>query len=441
MSDMRNLFFFAYIELEYIHEWKVDMDKYHICGGNTLCGEIDVQGSKNGALPILAATVLISGRTVLKNCPMISDVEHMLKLLEIAGCRVLITRQTVEVDARVIHTSVFDGEHANAMRSSVVLLGAFLGRTGEISICYPGGCTIGKRPIDIHIYALTKMGCAFEKTDNCICGKAEKKEDNTYIHLPFPSVGATENVIMYGVLLEGVVQVYGCAKEPEIVELCNFLNRAGAKIAGGGTDVITIKGVRKLHEVCYRIMPDRIVAGTYLLAGAMTRGLVVLNHVPVEQMKIVFDILQKMGADLAIAQDWVCLNGENANRCIRSVATDVYPGFPTDLQSALMTALCIADGCSMIEESIFENRFQIVPYLQKMGADIHVSERRAFICGVPHLTGEWVKAEELRGGAALILAGLTAEGKTTVEDYGYIRRGYENICRDLKLLGAKIDRE
>lgn len=416
------------------------MDSIHICGGITLCGEVDIQGSKNGVLPVLAATLLIEGRTVLKNCPMISDVDHMLKLLEAAGCKVEKNRHTIEVDAANIKNTVFPAEHANAMRSSVMLLGALLGRIGEVSICYPGGCVIGKRPIDMHLDIFRQMGVLVSEDETCVSACSNPTENKT-VRLLFPSVGATENAILYAALSESTMRIMGCAKEPEIEELCRFLNRAGAKIAGVGTDTLTIKGVDKLHEICYRIMPDRIVAGTYLLAGAMTRGIVVLNHVPVEQMKKVFEVLQEMGADLAIADEWVCLNGENADRSVRSIKTEVYPGFPTDMQSAFMTALCIADGCSIIEESIFENRFHIVKQLQEMGADIFVSGRRAMICGVPHLHAARVEAAELRGGAALILAGLCAQGDTYVENSRFIKRGYENIVRDLKILGAKIDEE
>lgn len=418
------------------------MGTIHICGGNTLCGEVDIQGSKNGALPILAASILIKGRTILKNCPEITDVDHMLQLLEAVGCGVKRFYHTIEIDATSLDDVELPHEHANAMRSSVILLGALLAREKEAYICYPGGCLIGKRPIDIHIAALEQMGIEFCIGDNCIHAEsASKKAVNTTIHLKFPSVGATENVILYGVLSNQVWTVCGCATEPEIVELCCFLNKAGAKIGGVGTNCITIEGVACLHEVCYRIMPDRIVAGTYLMAGAMTGGLVVLNQAPVMQMQSVFKTLQEMGADLAIAKDWVCLNGENAVKSLRYVKTDIYPDFPTDLQSACLVACCVAEGCSIIEETIFENRFQIATQLRDMGADIHILDRRAVVCGVKRLNGRDVYATELRGGAALVLAGLVACGDTYVHHDEYIKRGYENICRDLRALGAKIGEE
>lgn len=416
------------------------MNTIHVCGGNTLCGEVDIQGSKNSALPILAASLLVKGRTVLKNCPQISDVDHMLKLLESVGCKIERNRNTIEIDATDISNTAFPTEHANVMRSSVVLIGALLGRIGEISICYPGGCVIGKRPIDMHLDILRQMGVNISDDAECIYAQATKT-DGREVKLAFPSVGATENAVMYAVLSDCAFRIKGCAKEPEIIELCKFLNRAGAKITGAGTSEITVCGVQSLCETCYRIMPDRIVAGTYLLAGAMTRGLVVLNQAPTDHLSKVFELLNTMGADLAVAKDWVCINGENATRPVRLVKTEVYPGFPTDLQSVFMSAFCIADGCSILEENIFENRFQTVSEFLKMGADIHVMGNRAMICGVKQLKGTTVEAKELRGGAALVLAGLVADGDTYVKNDFFIKRGYENICRDLKLLGAKINEE
>ena len=416
------------------------MNTIHVCGGNTLCGEVDIQGSKNSALPILAASILIIGRTVLKNCPQISDVDHMLKLLEAVGCRIERNRSTIEIDATNISDTAFPTEHANVMRSSVVLIWALLGRIGEISICYPGGCVIGKRPIDMHLDILRQMGVVFLDDTECVYAQAAKA-DGREVQLAFPSVGATENAVMYAVISDCEFRITGCAREPEIVELCSFLNQAGAKITGAGTSVITVRGVQSLCETCYRIIPDRIVAGTYLLAGAMTRGLVVLNQAPTEHLAKVFELLSAMGADLAVAKDWVCINGENATKAVRLAKTEVYPGFPTDLQSMFMSAFCIADGCSILEETIFENRFQTVSELLKMGADIHVMGNRAMICGVKQLKGTTVEARELRGGAALVLAGLVADGDTYVNHDSFIKRGYENICRDLKFLGAKINEE
>ena len=413
------------------------MDAIHICGGNTLCGEIDIQGSKNATLPLLAASLLVKGKTILKNCPGISDVEHMIKLLEYVGCKVERNYRRVEIDATDVFRTDFPEEHTKMMRSSIMLLGAMLGRCGEITTYYPGGCVIGERPIDMHMEALKQLGIEFCKDEVTVCAKAGELKGGR-VRLPFPSVGATENVILCCVLSEGTTVIEGCAKEPEIVELCNFLNRAGANITGAGEERICIVGVRELQEICYRIMPDRIVAGTYLLSGVVTKGIVVLNHAPVRQMQELFRVLQQMGADLAIADQWVCLNGEHAHKAVAKVSTAVYPGFPTDLQSAFMVAFALADGCSIIEENIFENRFKIVPQLQKMGADIHVNGKQATVCGVDALCGCDVEAMELRGGAALVLAGLAASGKTTVHNKHFIDRGYEDICRDLMALGAKI---
>lgn len=413
------------------------MDAISICGGNTLCGEVKIQGSKNGTLPLLAASVLIKGKTVLENCPRITDVDHMIKLLEYAGCKITRNNRSVEIDASHISQTDFPKEHTGVMRSSIMLLGAMLGRTGEIRTFYPGGCVIGERPIDMHMEALSQMGVEFTDSDSEVLAHAKDLHGGK-VKLSFPSVGATENVILTAVLAEGVTEIEGCALEPEIVELCTFLNKAGAKIEGAGESRIRITGVKKLQEICYRIMPDRIVAGTYLLAGVMTKGIVVLNKAPVDQMQELFRVLQLMGADIVIAGDWVCINGEHACKSIQALKTSVYPGFPTDLQSAFMAALSIAEGCTIIEENIFENRFKIVSELSKMGADIHICGNRAMICGVDSLKGCTVEAMELRGGAALVLAGLAASGTTIVENKHFIDRGYEDIGRDLKALGANI---
>lgn len=413
------------------------MDAIRICGGNTLCGEVDIQGSKNGTLPLLAASILVKGKTILENCPMITDVEHMIKLLEYAGCKVERSNRSVEVDASCIDRADFPPEHTSVMRSSIMLLGAMLGRMGEISTYYPGGCVIGERPIDMHMNALKQLGVEFGNSTAKVEARA-RGINGGRVTLSFPSVGATENVILASVLTRGTTIIDGCAKEPEIIELCRFLNCAGARIKGAGKSRIVIEGVEELQEICYRVMPDRIVAGTYLLAGVMTKGIVVLNGAPVGQMQELFRILQLMGADLAIADNWVCINGEHAVKAVARVQTSVYPGFPTDLQSAFMSAFTLAEGCSIIEETIFESRFKIVPQLQKMGADIHVMGNRAMICGVSSLSGCRVKALELRGGAALVLAGLAASGTTIVENKHFIDRGYEDICRDLKALGARI---
>ncbi len=415
------------------------MDAIHICGGNTLCGEVDVQGSKNGALPVLAATLLVKGRTVIENCPRISDIDHMLKLLAHVGCKVTQQNGRICIDAGDISETVFPGEHAQVMRSSLMLLGAMLGRAGEITIEYPGGCVIGKRPIDLHKKALEQMGVVFSDEQDKIRASAVRLVGET-IRLSFPSVGATENVILAAVLAEGTTVLYGCAREPEIVELCSFLNHAGAKIFGMGTERIIIQGVERLEETGYSIMPDRIVAGTYLLAGIMTGGMVALNHAPVSQMQGFLQVLEKMGADIASSKDWICVGSEHSYRSVPNLKTGVYPGFPTDLQSAFMAALCLAEGCSLIEETIFENRFRIVSQLTHMGADIHVMGHRAMVCGVRQLHGEVVTAEELRGGAALVLAGLAAGKETMVLGCEYIERGYEDICRDLRALGGNVQK-
>lgn len=414
------------------------MNSIIVNGGHSLSGEVFIQGSKNAALPIIAATVLIKGITVIRNCPKISDIYYMLRILQYNGCIVHFHNSVLTIDACKCAGYRIPVEYADKMRSSITLLGAMLGRNKEARTPSPGGCVIGARPIDLHIGALKEMNVSFE-TDgqflhahtDCIVGKD--------IHLRRKSVGATENIILAAVLAQGRTRIYGASGEPEIVALCDFLNKAGAQICGMATDCITIDGVHSLNSTQYDIRPDRIVAGTYCLAAVATRGEIVLQQCPYEHMEALVCVLHQLGAKTEFDQQRLYLDARKADAPISYLSTSEYPGFPTDLQSQLMAVLCIADGKSMIRETIFEERYKVVPKLCMMGASIRISENEAHIEGVDGLKGCIVAAEELRGGAALVIAGLAATGRTVIQNAHFIARGYENIIRDLQGLGAGIE--
>lgn len=415
------------------------MESIDITGGNTLCGEVSIQGSKNAALPLLAASVLIKGVSVIHNCPRIADIFSMIGILESIGCDVDFVGHCLKIDATNITSTVLPEEYVRVMRSSIIFIGAMLSRKKQVSLHYPGGCVIGERPIDLHLAALKKLGVEFKEEGENIEAVAGHLEGNRIL-LPFPSVGATQNIILAAVLLKGTTIIDGAAKEPEVTELCRFLVKAGARIDGIGTKTLQIEGVPSLHEIEFTVVADRIVAGTYLLAGAATRGAVLIENAPVYQMEAQLCMLKSIGAKLHVEKDKIFLNGEEANHPIPFMETEVYPGFPTDMQSPLMAVLARAEGISIIRENIFENRFRIVKELKRMGARIFLKDNQALIYGVERLEGTRVEAEELRGGAALVIAGLLAEGKTKIAGLSYIERGYEDIVRDLKCLGAKIEK-
>ena len=406
-------------------------------GLHRLRGEIGIQGSKNAALPILAAAVLADGIFVLHHCPEISDVDHMLELLQTAGCRVRREGHMVILDTRSLDNHRITGSGAGKMRSTITLLGSMLGRLHQVEIPYPGGCTIGKRPIDLHLSGLRLLGADFRQEEHTLCGSADRLH-GAQICLHFPSVGATENLMLAAVLSEGVTVIHGAAMEPEICVLAEFLRKMGAKVRGDGTPCVTIEGVKKLDAVEYIIPSDRIVAGTYLLGALITRGDVKLLHLPVQHLGTLPHLLEQMGAVVESGKDWIHVQMEKRCRPIPNIVTAPFPGFSTDLQSALMAVLSTADGISFVEEKIFEARFQIVPELMKMGASIVNQDSFALIEGVRRLSGAKVQARELRGGAGLIMAALAAEGETVMEGMEYVRRGYEDIKGDLKSLGIVI---
>ena len=413
------------------------MEYLEIVGGNPLCGEACIQGSKNAALPILSAVILHRGTTVLKNCPKIIDVLYMLEILKGFGCHVSWEGDTLVIDASDLEDCQVAECYGCKMRSSIMLLGSLLGRMGNAYVSYPGGCVIGERPIDMHLAALKKLGAVLLEEAAGLRAVCEKPA-GAVVSLPFPSVGATENVILLAAVAEGVTILENAAREPEIGELCRFLNSMGARIRGAGTSRIEIVGVKELHDTEFTIMPDRIVAGTYLLMTAAAGGRVCLRDVPVEQLGSVLDAASEMGVCQRARGRDLEVWSTGRLKAVGELSTRPYPGFPTDLQWPLLAALASAEGTSVVKETIFEARFKIVEDLQRMGACIRVEGQSAAVEGVKYLHGEELTARELRGGAALVLAAVTAQGTSRVLQYHYIARGYENIIRDLQSVGVVV---
>lgn len=414
------------------------MDAIRIYGGKRLEGQTTIQGSKNASLPILAATLLIRGTCEIENCPDISDVYHMQRLLTSLGCKVERQEGTVRVDTESLSECDMPSDSVGVMRSSIMLLGALLARTGYVCMEYPGGCVIGARPIDLHLQSLRKMGVRIEETGTGFCAEAARL-NGTVLKLPFVSVGVTENLILAAVLAEGETVIEPAAREPEIQALCEFLISAGAQIEGSGTDRLVIRGVESLRPVRYRIPADRIVAGTYLCACMCTGGRIFLKDAPVSHMESVLETAVRMGAAIDREPEGILVTGREHESTCHSLVTGCYPAFPTDMQSPFMVVMAVSGHAGRIEETVFENRFRIVPQLRKMGAGITVQGSTAYIDGNSRLKGTIVQAEELRGGAALVVAALAAEGTGIVTNRHYIDRGYEDIVLSLRELGADIE--
>lgn len=413
------------------------LSQIEVIGGNELHGELNIHGSKNAILPILAATVLNKGICKINNYPNITDVLHMNKILESMGCTINVEGNSLIVDATDITSIEVSDEHVRKMRSSIILLGALLGRKKSVTISFPGGCSIGARPIDLHLKALKKLNVEIKEDDGLLyCSTKEIKGQD--IVLDFPSVGATENIILACVRSVGTTKIIGSAKEPEIIELCNFLNLMGANIIGAGSDCIIIEGVNEVHDVEYTLCADRIVTGTYMAALAGCHGQVTLLGAGYKELYSVVETLADMGCNILCGSDYITISSYQTPKAIDILRTSPYPGFPTDMQSQIMVALTIADGTSVIIENIFEARYKNVSELAKMGANIILEGKMAVVKGVRTLHGAEVLASDLRGGAALVSAGLIAEGKTTVDNISYIARGYEDIVRDFSILGANI---
>ncbi len=412
------------------------MSKFIIQGGKKLEGEVKVSGSKNAALPIIAATVLIKGKTVLYNVPNIQDVQTMFEIIRDIGGKVTKKNNKIIIDTSKVHTYEIPENLMRKMRSSVILAGAIIGKYNKANFSYPGGCEIGSRPIDLHLKGFEKLGINIrEEYGEIICNT--EKVQGAQIHLDFPSVGATENIILASCLAEGITVLTNAAKEPEIEDLVKFLNKAGAKIKGEGTDRIEIIGVKRLAEISYNIMPDRIEAGTYLAAGAITGGNIKITKANPRHIEPILNKLEEANCILEIGKDYVQIKAPKRIKAV-DIKTMPYPGFPTDMQSIFGALLSTAKGTSIITENIFENRYKYVQELNRMGAKINVEGRTAVIKGTKRIQGANVVASDLRGGVALIIEALAAKGVTQVDNVHYILRGYENIEEKLKKLGSKI---
>ncbi len=415
------------------------MEKLVIEGGRPLSGTIQIHGAKNAALPILAASIMASGTHKLSNVPDLLDIQVMLEILRSLGCQAEHYGDTVTVQTSTAYSSHVPEELMGQMRSSIFLMGPLLARFGSVTVYQPGGCAIGERKIDLHLKGLQALGAKIEETGNRIVCTADSLQ-GAEIVLDFPSVGATENIMMAAVMAEGVTTLYNAAREPEIQDLQNFLNTMGADIIGAGTDTITISGVRSLSPCLYRIIPDRIVAGTVLVAAAVTKGGVTLERVNPAHLTSVIHVLRRAGVQFAIDGDIIQVSCPTRPKAVERIVTSPHPSFPTDLQAQVMVLLSLADGLSVIKETIFEGRFKHVDELSRMGADIRVDLSSAFIRGVPRLYGATVEATDLRAGAALVIAALAAHGTTIVEQIHHIDRGYDRIEEMLSGLGATIKR-
>lgn len=415
------------------------MKKLIIDGGIPLLGEIRVQGAKNAVLPILAATVIAEGECIIKNCPGLSDVNKTDLVLERLGCRVKHEGNTLIVNPNGFCSCEICEDLMRAMRSSIIFLGAIITKCRRAEVSMPGGCPIGLRPIDLHLKALREMGVKIEEEHGYIKCTADKL-CGADIHLDFPSVGATENIMLAAVCVDGTTFISNAAREPEIVDLAEFLNLCGARISGAGTSCIRIDGVEKLHGAEYTVMPDRIVAATYLAAAAATGGEVFLTDVNPSDMGAMLHVLDEMGAKLTLGAKTVHLKSRGKLKGVNILKTMPYPGFPTDIQSPFMALCTLASGTSVFVENMFENRFQHVNELVRMGADIRVEGRSAVVRGVERLSAANVVARELRGGAALVVAALAADGISEISGVEYIDRGYERIEEYLRECNAKIKR-
>lgn len=416
------------------------MQKLVVNGGKRLRGEIDLQGAKNSALPILSAVLLCDGESILHNCPCLTDIYSALRILNSLGCRCSFSENTAVIKCDGILKNEIKEELMREMRSSIIFLGAMLGRMKECTVSYPGGCELGSRPIDMHLDAFRKMGADIKEEYGKIICRVRNKIHGAKISLAFPSVGATENIMLCAVLADGETVINNAAREPEICDLAGYLRRCGARIKGDGESRIIINGVKKLSGCEYDIMPDRIAGATYLSAAAATGGEIILKKSCVNAMESFISMLESAGCSINIFENNVYLRSGAALKAIKLIKTMPYPGFPTDAQAILMSALLKAKGTSVFEENIFDCRYRHTDALIKMGADIRVIGKTAVVEGVSRLYGASVEATDLRGGASMVIAGLSADGESVITGLHHIDRGYENFEKALSCLGADIKR-
>lgn len=415
------------------------MSKFIINGGKELYGSIKIQGAKNAVLPLFAASILTEDKIVIENVPNLIDVHNMTQILMSLGVDVVRYGNIAEISATKLKSHEIHNKLAKELRSSIFLLGSILSRQQYAKVAYPGGCDIGLRPIDIHIKGLRELNVRIVERAGYIYCDATKMV-GAEINLDYQSVGATENVMLAAVKAKGVTVIRNAACEPEILDLQNFLNAMGAKITGAGTSTIKVEGVESLHGTTYRAMPDRIVAGTFAIATAIAGGEITLTNANSGDLNSLLSKLNKTSCHIAFKDDTITIKAKENRMAVENIATQPYPGFPTDMQAPMMALQTVSDGICILTENVFENRFRHVNELKKMGADITTNGRTAVIKGVSQLTGAEVDAQDLRGGAALVLAGLNAQGTTVINDIFHIDRGYENLEESLKSLGADITR-
>lgn len=416
------------------------MDKIIIKGGQKLSGSVEIEGAKNAVLPILAASLLAGeGRSIIKNVPELSDVNTLTKLITTLGAEASAGKNSVTIDASGELNCIAPYELVSKMRASMLVMGPLLSRYGYCNIAMPGGCAIGSRPIEQHIKGLEKMGVAFEQAAGYIEGKIDGRLQGTKIHMDFPSVGATQNLMMAASLAEGTTHIENAAMEPEITDLANYINSMGGRVVGAGTGHIKITGVEKLHGSEHTVIPDRIEAGTFMIAGAITRSEILLKNVVIEHLSAVVSKLEEVGIRFVEEGNDVRVIPRDKYKPT-DLKTMPHPGFPTDMQSQMMALLTTIDGTSIVTETIFENRFMHVREFSAMNANISLEDNHAVIRGGNQLYGATVRASDLRAGAALVLAGLAAEGYTSVTELQHLDRGYVRFHEKLKALGADIER-
>ncbi len=408
-------------------------------GGERLIGEVTISGAKNAALPAMAASLLLEGKTVLENVPQVRDIETFKTLLECLGAKVRwVSKGVLEIDASALTDITAPYDLVKAMRASILVLGPLLARAGRARVSLPGGCAIGARPIDLHLRGLEQMGASITLRHGYIYASARKLK-GTRIYLDLPTVTGTENLMMAASRAEGVTVIENAAREPEVEDLAELLGKMGVRVEGAGTSVLKIEGVSQLRPAAHRIIPDRIEAGTFMVAAGITRGNLLLRGCRLDQMEAVVEKLRQSGIEIIPQDSGIRVVGPTKIRSA-DVRTLPYPGFPTDMQAQFMALMTLANGLSVITETIFENRFMHVSELRRMGADIRIEGSSAIVTGVPSLSGAPVMATDLRASASLVLAGLAAEGRTTISRIYHLERGYEALAEKLASVGAKVQR-
>ena len=413
------------------------MDKFVVNGGNQISGTVDISGAKNAVLPLMTAALLVDGKTTINSVPDLRDTRTMIRLLEIIGANIAFKNNSLSIDASDVNNLEAPYDLVKTMRASFYVLGPLLARFGEVRVSLPGGCAWGPRPVDFHLKGLEQLGAKISLESGYILAKAEYLKGNK-ISFDFPSVGATGNILMASVLARGETQIENAAKEPEIVQLCEMLNQMGANIIGIGTDKITVNGVDKLHPVDIDVIPDRIEAGTYLIAGA-TMGDITLNNCNPKHLNDVINKLKLSGANITSTENSVSIEKIDTIKAV-DLTTEVYPGFPTDLQAQWMAFMSIAKGKSIIIDTVYHDRFTHIPELNRLGADIQLTDNKALVNGVNKLKGAQVMSTDIRASAALILGAIIAEGKTEISRVYHIDRGYDSIEKKFRNLGVDISR-